>query len=204
MAGDHRNSHARAALFDQEVADQRLRRRQQHAIRRAGCVLEAVVGAVHAYQHLDLVVIRREILVAHRPVEAEAVTRMRLEIVGAVAQRNAAPVIRAPPEHARAPPDELARRIVGRAGIGLTRNLPAAVDGCIPKAEGLLGCARTTQRRVGVGLEHRGFSGRLVIAARFEHQHLGAVHGERVRGLPAGRTGAHDDHVIGVLVGRLA
>src|SRR5690242_2144253 len=80
---------------------------------RAWRVLHVVVAAIDADQHLDLVVIRGEIGIVHGPVEAQPITRVRLEIVGTVAQRDAAPVIGAPAEHARPPPLELAGGIFG-------------------------------------------------------------------------------------------
>ena len=165
--GDRRACRAsRARCLTSRSRHARLGRRQQHAVGRIRRVLHAVVRAVHADQHLDLVVVRREILVVHGPVEAEAVARVRLEVVRPIAQRDAAPVIGAAAQHARAPPLELARRIVGGAGVGLAGHLPAAVDGRVPEAEGLLGRAGAAQRRLAVGLHHRRLGGGLVAPAR--------------------------------------
>src|SRR6185436_5734148 len=81
------------ALLDQQVADARLRRRQQHAGRAVGRVLQALVRTVHADQHLHFVVVGREIVVTDGPVEAQAIARVWLEVVGTIAQRDAAPVV---------------------------------------------------------------------------------------------------------------
>ena len=69
------------------------------------------------------------------------------------------------------------------------------------KPNGFSGVPAAAQRRFGVGLEHRGFGGWLVVPARLEHEHPGAIHGQRIGGLTARGARADDDHVIGVLVG---
>ncbi len=168
----------------------------RHAGRGVRRVLHAVVVAVHADQHFDLVVVRRDVFVVERPVEAEPVARVRLEIVRAVAQRDAAPVIGAAAEHARAPPPEALLFVFRCVRVRLARNLPAALDGGIVEAEFLVGRRRAAQRRLVGRVEHRRLGLGHVVAARFEHQDLRAVHRERVRRLAARRAGADDDHVV--------
>src|SRR6202034_981678 len=60
----YRHSQALGSLRDQEVADQGLRRRQQASGRGVRRVLQTLVAAVDADQQLNLVVIRREVLIA--------------------------------------------------------------------------------------------------------------------------------------------
>ncbi len=172
------------------------RRRLEATGGRVGRVFEAVVLAENTNEHLGLVVVGREVLVAQRPVEAEAVARTRLEIVGAIAERDAAPVIRATAHHAGTPPPEFARRIVGRTGVGFTRHLPAAIDRRVVETEGLVRRARSAQGRVAVDLKHRRLRLRDVAAAGFEHEDLCTLHHRGVSRLAAGGAGADDDEII--------
>jgi len=111
------------------------RRWLETALGRVRCVLEVVVVAVNADQHLNLVIVRSDVRVIQRPVEAEPVTAAGLEIVLAVAERNPSPVIRATAKHARAPPPEFPRGILRRTGVRLTGNLPATINRGVVKAE---------------------------------------------------------------------
>ncbi len=163
--GQRRDAERRHVLFAVEFRGAEGRRRLEHAVRGTRRVLEAVVVAVDADEHLDLVVVRRDLLVGERPVETEAVAALRLEIVRAVAQRDAAPVVGAAAEHARAPPFELFGRVVRGVGVRLARHLPATVDGRVMKTERLVRRTRAAQGRLAVGLEHRRFLHRIVIAA---------------------------------------
>ena len=66
----HRYTQALRSLRDQKVADQGFRRRQQASGRGIRRILQSLVAAVHADQQLDLVVIRREVLIADGPIYA--------------------------------------------------------------------------------------------------------------------------------------
>ena len=201
MRRDDGNSELLRVLADQQLAGARLRRRQQHAGRGVRRVLHAVVVAVHADQHFDFVVVRRNVFVVDRPVDPEPVARVRLEIVRTVAQRDAAPVVGAAAEHARAPPPEALVLVFRGVRIRLARDLPAALDGGIVEAEFLVGRRRAAQRRLVGRVEHRRLGLGHVVAARFEHQDLRAVHRERVGRLAARCAGADDDHVVLLLQG---
>src|SRR5207247_3496497 len=80
-------------------------------------------GAENADQPVDLFVVRLEVVVADRPVVAEAIEALAFEIVGSEAQRDAAPVVRAAAEHARAEPLKV---LAGRGGVGLPLERPPA------------------------------------------------------------------------------
>src|SRR5206468_10188350 len=125
-------------LCHQQVADQRPGRRQQAPRWRVRRVLQALVAAVHADQQLDLVVIRRDVLVSYGPVEPQPVATVGLEVVGTIAQGNPPPVIRATTQHARPPPIEATRRLIARAHARIPRYLTAAVHGGALEAKGLL------------------------------------------------------------------
>jgi hypothetical protein len=83
--GDHRKTKLLCAGLRQLFAGPQCRRRLQAASGRIGRVLQSVIVTVNADQHLDLVVIRRDVLVVHRPVEPEPVATARLEIVRPIA-----------------------------------------------------------------------------------------------------------------------
>jgi len=194
----HRNErHAEPAccLLRQQFADSRFRRRQQHAGRGIRRVLQSLVRTVHTDQAFDAVVVRRDLFVRDRPVAAQAIARVRFEIVGTIAKRDAAPVIGASAEHARSPPPELTQRIIAGARVRLARNLPAAIDRGIVEAEGFVGRAFAAQRRHEGRVKHRCFAIRGIAAAGFEHQHLHAFERQRVGRLPARGAGADDNHV---------
>src|SRR5690606_14339717 len=84
------------------------------------------------------------------------------------------------------------------------RHLPAAVDGGVVVAEVLVRRGSAHQRCVGIGPEHGRFRAWVVVAARFEHQHLVALAGQ----LPGrhGAAGARPDHQhrIGRIVHRFS
>ena len=88
-----------SAAFDQQFVAARLRRGQEEVAVRG--VLDARLFAEDADELLDLVVVRRDVFVANRPVEAESVARLRLEVVRPHAQRDAAPMVGPPAEHPR-------------------------------------------------------------------------------------------------------
>src|SRR5436190_10033076 len=107
-------------LRHKQVTDQRRGRRQQTLGWRIRSVLAPLVGAVDADQQLNLVVVGRDILVTDGPVEPQPVATPGLEVVGAVAQRNPAPVIGPTPQHARPPPFEATRVLFARAHVRLS------------------------------------------------------------------------------------
>src|SRR5947207_3140100 len=108
-------------FLDQELVAPRLRRRLEDAV---GLVREVLqVLAEDADELIDLVVIRLQVLIADRPVVAETVERLAHEIVRPEPQRDAAPVIGSPAEHARAKPVELVARSIG---VRLAVERPAA------------------------------------------------------------------------------
>ena len=193
---DHRNAELAPVLRDHQVAHQRLGRGQETAGRRVGRVLEALVRAVDADQQFHLVVVRRDLFIGDRPIEAQSIARVRLEVVGSVAQRDAAPVIRASAQHARAPPFETSARVGARLHVRFARHLPAAVNGCVVEAEGLVRSGGFTQRGLIRCVKHRGLSERVVVAARFEHENARALHGERISRLSARGSRADDNDVV--------
>ena len=183
-------------LLGVALAGPRGGRRLQHARRGIGRIFQAVVVAIDTDEHLDLVVVGRDFLVSEGPVKAEAVAAARLEIIGAIAQGMAGPVVGAATHHAGAPPFKLPRRILVHLGIGLVRHLPAAIHRGVMETEGLVGRRRTTQRGLAVGLEHRRLLHRVVVAAGLEHEDLRAFHGEGVGGLATGGAGADDNYIV--------
>ncbi len=202
MPGDDGNPEAPGALLHQVIADQGRRRRQQASRRGIGRVLQPFVGAVHADQPLDFVVVGRHILVGNRPVEPQAVAGVRLEIVRPIAQRDAAPVIGAAAQHARAPPGESSMRIARGLHIGFPGNRPAAVDRGVVESEGLFRRRGAAQGRLIRRLKHRRFLFRYVFAPRFQHEHLHAFHAQGIGSLPARGAGADDDDVVVLSLGR--
>ena len=169
------------------------RRWQQHAGRRARGVLEALIGPVDPDERLGLVVVRYHVLMRQGPIEAEPVTRVGLEVVLAHAQRDTAPVVRATPEHARAPPTEV--RALG-ARVRLTRHLPTPVDGRVIEPERLLDRTGPSHGGVLGQLKHRGLGDRVVVSPRLEHEHFHAGARQHVRAHAPGRSRAHDDRVV--------
>jgi len=200
--GDHGNPQPAPALAHEKLAYPRLRRGQQAAVRRVGRVLKPAVGAIDADQHLDLVVVRRDVLVGNGPVETETVAAARLEIVGAVAERDAPPVVGPAAEHPRPPPLELAAMLHGRVRVGLAGHAPAPVHRGVIEAERLVGRPDRPKGRRIVCLEHRRLRPGIIVAASLDHEDPSAVHRERVGRLAAGRAGSDHDHVIFVRRGR--
>jgi hypothetical protein len=108
-----------------------------------GIVLEALVAAEDADQVVDAVVVGRDVLVADRPVVAQPVVRLPLEVTRAEAQRDAPPVVGAPAEHAPAPPVEAraGARVYGSPSI----SKPPSHASCSPNSR-----ARVARPRRGV------------------------------------------------------
>ena len=111
-------------------------------------------------------VIRFHLLVRDGPIHAEPVARARFEIVRTVSECDATPVISATPEHARPPPLKLLVRFSRSVGVRLSGHFPTTPDGCVEKSERLVRRGGAHQRRFALGLKHRGFAGRIVVAAR--------------------------------------
>ncbi len=82
----------------------RRNRRQEFSVGRGS---QAFLGAGDADELLGLVVIGRHFVVVDRPIRAQAVERVRFEVVIGEAQRNPAVVIGAAAHDSRAPPHEL-------------------------------------------------------------------------------------------------
>src|SRR5207249_4918466 len=108
-------------LLDEQLVAAWLGRRLEDAV---GMIAQPLVASEQTDQTIDAVVVRLHVLVADRPIVAESIERLPLEVVGAEAQRDAAPVVRAAAEHAGAPPAELR---AGRGGVRRAVGLPAAV-----------------------------------------------------------------------------
>src|SRR5207244_5968816 len=82
-------------------------------------------------QPVELVVIRLEVVVRNRPVVAESVEATPLEVVRSHAERDAAPMIRAPAEHPAAEPVE---RRAFRLRVRLAVEIPST-DATVELAE---------------------------------------------------------------------
>src|SRR5690606_39221050 len=108
-----------------------LGRRQENAV---GLIAEALIAAEDPDQAIAIIVERRDIVVADRPVIAQAVDRLVLEVVRPEAERHPAPVIGASAHPASPPPVEPAP---GSRGEWLAVDVPAA-DAGIVFAERLL------------------------------------------------------------------
>src|SRR5207237_4654738 len=102
--GNAGNSQLVRRLVDEQLITARLRRRLKDAVR---LVRQIFVAAEQPDQPVDAVVVRRDVAVADRPIVTEAVACLPLKIPWPKAERDAPPVIRAPAEHPRAPPQEL-------------------------------------------------------------------------------------------------
>ena len=163
-----------------------------------GRVFQALLRAEDADQFLGLVVVGRQVVIRDGPVEALAVAAVGLEIVRAHAQGDAAVVIGAAADHARAPPHEF---VAGGGGVRFAGDLPAAHQGGVVEAERLGLGAGGAVRSVVVPLEHVALLGRIVVAARLQHADLGAGEREHVGRDAASGPRPHYDHVIGFRTG---
>ena len=103
------------------VSTPRSRRRHEDTVRRAGNIF---LRTVDADIRLNLVVVRRDVFVAERPVVAHAVYRANFEIHVSEAQSDSSPVVGAPANDARAEPAKFRTR---SRGVGLTVNFPEAI-----------------------------------------------------------------------------
>src|SRR5205814_8903944 len=116
-------------------------RRQKHAVRLVG---EVLLTAEDPDQPVEAVVVRCHVVVGNRPIVAEAVPALALEVVRPEAQGNAAPMIGPAADHAGPPPAELGARC---PDVGLAGNLPSA-DAGVELAERALGGGSATARRL--------------------------------------------------------
>src|SRR5579862_22940 len=155
-------------------------------------VFLALMGPEDSDQFFRLVVIRSQIVVSNRPIEALAIAAIWFEIVRAHAQGNPPPVIGAPAEHSRTPPHPV---IALGAGVGLAFHLPSTLGG-IKVSKWFLWCGSSPVRSVVIPLHHLGFLGGVVPASRLQHQALGARLGQDVGRHPAARPRADDNYVI--------
>ena len=129
--GMHRDVQLLAGALDQHLMHARRNGRQEFAIGRGA---KAFVRAGDADEFFGFVVPGRHFVVGDGPVEAEAVELLRLEIVIGETQRDAAVVIGAAAEDARAEPAEFFAR---GDGVGFAGDIPIAV-GSAPVAPLLL------------------------------------------------------------------
>src|SRR5205814_8732986 len=107
-------------LLDEQLVAARAGRWQKHPVRLVG---EVFLAAEDPDQPIDLVVVGRDVLVGDRPIVAEAVSALALEIVRPEAQGNAAPMVGPAAHHAGPPPVEFGAR---RPGVWLAGDVPAA------------------------------------------------------------------------------
>ena len=128
--GNQLAAHLRDRALQQHFAFVQLQRPLIEAVRQ---MRNAFLRAADAEQRVDLVVIRRDVGIADRPVFAEAVLRLPLEIHLGEPQRHAAPHVRLAAKHARPHPgvrrargrvlllvDDVVRRIaIARVGVDL-------------------------------------------------------------------------------------
>src|SRR5689334_18829908 len=84
-------------LLDEQLVAAGLRRGLEDAVR---FVRQVLVTAEQADEPVDAIVVRRDVVVADRPVVAESVSCLPLKIPGTESQRDAPPVIRPSAEHA--------------------------------------------------------------------------------------------------------
>src|SRR5262249_18543959 len=110
-----------ACLLDDGFGASWLWRRQENSIRRAGDIF---FGPENSDIGLDLVVVRRQIVVAQRPVVPHAVTGAGFEIDRGKAQRDPPPMIGAAADDSRAEPAE--GRVFG-VGVRLAIDLPESI-----------------------------------------------------------------------------
>ena len=192
--GDRLDPQLRAGPLDEDVVRAERRRRVEDAVRRAA---DSLRRAGDADEALGLVVVRRHVGVGDRPVEPEAVSGLRLEVVIRHPQRDAAIVVRASAEHARAEPREIAPRC---DRVGLPVELSAAERRAVrepgrPTRVRLpLRSGAAMRHLVGphVFLEVRGTDHR----TRFQQEDGNPEIGQHLRDSPATGAGADHDHVV--------
>ncbi len=198
------------ALHERVVRAQR-GRLVEDTVRRAPDVLDA---ADDPDECLRLVVVRGEVFVADRPVEAQPVARARLEVVIGEPQRDSTVVVRPAAEDPRAEPREVTPR---GHGVGFAGELRATVGGAVSEARRtarvrfalrarsamghvvgphVLFQVRQAQHRTGLHEEYRDakvgqdLGDGSAASARTDHDHLmdGPRLGDLLHGLPPSRT----------------
>src|SRR5207247_10157585 len=132
-------------------------------------------------------------LVADRPLGPQAVVRFRLEVARPKAERDPAPMVGPPADHACAPPAEA---VAMSNGVRLTRELPSA-DAAVEFAEGLGGSGSAAARRFVGPLEHRGVGRVVPRCAGLEHGDVETGAGEDVSRHSTAGTRADDADVRG-------
>ena len=166
----------------------------EDAVRRAA---DALGLAGDADQPLGLVVVGRDVLVADRPVPADAVVIVRLEVVVGVAQLDARVVVGAAADDARAEPAEVAARrhrirlvgeVRGEAGVEVERR---ALAGRVELGH-LAGAAMPDARRRLQHLEVAHADHR----AGLHQEHLHAEVGQHLGDGAAAGPGADDHDVV--------
>src|SRR5207244_2495022 len=90
-------------LLHEELVTTGPGRRQEDPVR---LVREAFLRPEDPYQPVHPVVVRLHVVIADRPVVPQAVEALVPEVPGPEAQRDPAPVVRAPADHAGTPPVE--------------------------------------------------------------------------------------------------
>src|SRR5690606_7286207 len=88
-----------SARLQEGFPDAEFWRRMEHAWPRVRMVLKPEIGAIDADDLLRPVIPGRDVIVGDRPVDAEAVARVGLEVVRPHAEGVARPVIGAPAQH---------------------------------------------------------------------------------------------------------
>src|SRR6185503_843342 len=177
-------------LLHHQLVAARLGRREEQAV---GGVGDVLLAPKYAHERLELVVIGTDVVVADRPVVAEPVERLRLEVARPEAQRDATPVVGAATHHAGAPPPEL---VPLSDGVGLAGNLPAT-DATVELAERFQfggGAAAWGVVRPG---EHRRVGRVVPRAAGLEHGHVHTGAGEDVGRHSTAGARAHDHDIRG-------
>ena len=115
-----KNSQLVASLLDDGFVAPRFRRGLEYPVGRAGNIL---FGPEHSDVGFDLVVVRREIVVADRPVIAHAIVRLNVKVDRSEAQGDTPPVVRASAHDARSVPAKIGS---GRGGVGFTFDRPGS------------------------------------------------------------------------------
>ncbi len=212
--------HLRDGALHLHLAAIELQRPLEDAV---GQVRNVLLRARDAEQRVHLVVVGRDVGIADRPVLAEPVVALRLQIQLREAQRHAAPEIGLAAEHAGADPrvrragdrvlllvgDPVAREVIARVGhhllvlLHLGREPVRPVEGAVlGRRERELVHRQPMAPHVLVRPLHR-----LVLLLRVEHapgleqEHLDARHRQLERGHAAGSAGADDDGVVGLASG---
>ncbi len=181
---------------------------------------QVLLVAGDAEVEVDLVVVGLDVGVGDRPVFAEAIVGLALEVVVGEPQRQAPPDIGLAAEQARAHPGVLGAGIrmlllVDQDVLDVVRAAPAAhirehvlerralsvgrlADVVLVEADRVVFGRGLAAARMVVGPLHRPQFGIDVdLLPRFEQQHLHPLRREHVSGHPARRAGAYDDRIVG-------